>query len=465
MSRRRFPPLFATVVATAAAVVVSPLLAAPLMAPAWAEPLPDGMERTAGSAGSVGSVWVTGAARLDTPATVGVAASVVVPARTQASIVVRLAGRTCRSSTAVPRGRSTVRAACTVTVGASAIPSASAAVTVTLDRVVAGERSRTSRGLTRSVAVDDGAPVAQDEAGRRWRELAAALHAQAGGSAVTAQATSLYSSADLASRVWQQARSSGWSSTATRGLLADLLAGRKADGGYGLAAAWDAYGDGTVNPAATTYTVTTAGHVGWLLLEAAKAGVLPADGLTSAIDALLGMPRLNGGTCFAYSNSAHDRAEPCVYNVSHGAAAFLTQARELTDHRAAEVEAVLGAVRSRLTDGYDPATGYWVYMAGSRTAQDVSHQVYTAKSVDVVDPTFHAVDRMMALPWWRQPGGMSQTPAALGSAMMDVAKDCTYARSPAVLLAAQRALGSRPPAFTLLGMAAVADEIVGSCFS
>ena len=178
---------------------------------------------------------------------------------------------------------------------------------------------------------------------------------------------------------------------------------------------------------------------------------------------MLDMPRLNGGTCFAYSNSTQDAGLPCVYNVSHGAAAFLAQVRELTSYRAADIDRVLLALRSRLADGYNPATGYWAYLAGSTKAQDVSHQVYTAKSVDIVDPSFHAVDRMMALPWWRQPGGTTQSASALASAMMDVAKDCRYARSPAVLLAAERALDTGAPSFTVLGMAAVADEIVGTC--
>ncbi|MBK8076059.1 MAG: hypothetical protein IPK24_10920 [Kineosporiaceae bacterium] len=70
-----------------------------------------------------------------------------------------------------------------------------------------------------------------------------------------------------------------------------------AAGGYGLGTAWDAFGDGTRNPASTTYTVTTAGHVGWVLLEARKND---ADGgaLNGAIDALLAMPRLDQGAAW-----------------------------------------------------------------------------------------------------------------------------------------------------------------------
>ncbi len=466
MSARRriaWPAAVVTAVATAA---VSPLVAAPLVGPAWAERMPGGPQRTVTSAGSIDSVTVTGPARLDTASTVTAKAVVRVPARTQADLTMTLAGRTCRSTQALPSGRSTVQVTCEVTPRAEHVPSLPATVEVVLDRVTGATMRRATRRVQRSVAIDDGAPVPLDQAAGRWQALSAALHEEASELPKSVyQAASRYSSANLASEVWREAQASGWHSSATQALLARLMATRKPDGGYGLGAPWDAYDDGSLNPVQTTYTVTTSGHVGWLLLEGYKAGALPTGGLSSAVDAMLVMPRLNGGTCFAYSNSTHDAGLPCVYNVSHGAAAFLVQVRELTSYRAEDIDRILLALRSRLADGYNPATGYWAYMAGSTKAQDVSHQVYTAKSVDIVDPSFHAVDRMMALPWWRQPGGMTQSASALASAMIDIAKDCRYTRSPAVLLAAERALDTGAPSFTVLGMAAVADEIVGTCFA
>jgi hypothetical protein len=469
----------ALAVAGAAAVAVGPVVLTSLVAPAWADRSPFAAQsRTAGvagatsktgtsSAGSIGTPSLTGPARLQTRSTLTASADVVVPRRSRAQITLTTSGRRCSRTAEVPRGRTTVRVGCVVTLTARQIPALPARVDLTLYRVDAGVPRRTARTAERSIAVDDGAPVSAARAEQRWRRLAADLHAEAGPMSQTVAAKtspSIYGSANLASAVWRQAQASGWSSPATRALIADLLATRKAGGGYGLSTAWDAYSDGTLNPAGTTYTVTTAGHVGWLLLEAHKNRALPADGLTSAVDAMLAMPRLNGGTCFAYSDSRQDAEAPCVYNVTHGAAAFLVQVRRLTDYRAAEVDRVLLSLRSRLTDGYNPATGYWSYMSSTTVAQDMSHQVYTAKSVDVVQPSFGAVDRMMALPWWRHPGGLRQSRAALASAMMDVAKECRYARSPAVLLAVERAQRSGAPSFTVLGMAAVADEIVASCF-
>jgi len=484
----------------AAAAAVSPLLFAGLIAPAWAERVPGGASPGAGGAaggsapatsaagagggqaaagtalgqaGVVESTSLAGPARLQTPSRILARAVVLVPARSQASIAVRVSGRACSASATIPAGRSTLSVACQATAMAVAVPALGADVVVRLDRVDNGVVRHTVHTGHPTLALDDGAALAPAVAAARWRALAARLGTPAAAAApttataltaTTAATTSRTGAADAASLVWDVARRTGWRSAATRAAIADLLARRKPGGGYGLETAWDAYGDGTVNPASTTYTVTTAGHVGWVLLEARKNGALPDGALESAIDAVLAMPRLEGGTCLAYSNARPDATAPCVFNVSHGAAAFLVQARGLSDHRAAQVDRLVATLRSGFTRGYDPATGYWRYKVGDTAAQDISHQIYTARSVDVVDPGFHAVQRMMARPWWRQPNGTRQSATALASAMMDLAKDCGYARSPAVLLAAERGAAGGAPAYTRLGMAAVADQIVRTCF-
>jgi hypothetical protein len=476
MSPRRRIPFSAVAVTAAATVAVSPVVMAALITPAWAERVPPGLSRPGTaqaptpSAGTVVTIRLAGPARLDTPSTLTARAVVDVSAPTRGTIRISALGRTCRAADTLAAGRTTLRVTCRVSPTAKQIPAMTAGVDVRLERVVSGRVATTVRTARASLPLDDGEPLEATRAAARWRAVAARYRAAARGAttastgAALAQAASRTTAADAASLVWEEAQSSGWRSAATKSRIAALLATRTSTGGYGLSAAWDAYGDGTVNPAGTTYTVTTAGHVGWVLIEAAKNAALPAGALESAVDAVLAIPRVNGGTCLAYSDSPHDAAKPCVYNVSHGAAAFLVQVRRLTDHRAAEVDALVSALRSKLTSGYDPVTGYWQYMAGAGKAQDISHQVYTAKSVDIVDPGFGAVRRMMALPWWRQPRGTSQTRVALASAMLDIAKDCDYARSPAVLLAVERGSGEGAPVFTRLGMADVADEIVDRCF-
>jgi hypothetical protein len=451
-------------VTVATATVICPVVVAVAAAPAWAERIPPGPAPSASGAlapaGTVQSLALTGPARLMSPSTVTASAVVDVPGRTRATITVTVAGRSCASSAVAPTGRTRLSVGCALTPTAAEIPALPGTVVVSLDRVEAGRALHTRVTAKRSVTLDDGPDRPYAEAKARWTALAVALRAEAGGIS-----ESFFGSADLAGMVWREAQTSGWSSPATQGLITNLLAGRKATGGYGLDAAWDAYGDGTTNPAGTTYTVTTAGHVGWVLLEAYKNRALPAGGLESAVDAVLAMPRLSGGTCIAYSNSPNDSAKPCVYNVTHGAAAFLVQVRGLSDHRAGEIDALVQTLRSRLTDGYDPATGYWVYKAGDTKGQEISHQVYTADSVEVVDPAFGAIARMMVLPWWRHPGGAAPPRVSLASAMMSIARDCRYARSPAVLVAGERGLGSGAPSFKVLGMSAVADEIQQKCFS
>lgn len=433
---------------------------------------------TPGSAGVIEAAVLYGTPRLGARSTVTAMAFVRVPRATQGSISLTLGRQTCTGRGVVPAGRSRLSVVCAATPAAATVPALAGAVRVTLDRVDAGRIKRSTRTGRPSLALSDGPALADQVAAARWSAVVARLRAAAAPAATTARAATTVraqgagyvtaaaftpTAANAAAQVWQQAQASGWHSASTTAALATLRRLRTASGGYGLGTAWDAFGDGTRNPASTTYTVTTAGHVGWVLLEARKND---ADGgaLNGAIDALLAMPRLDQGRCLAYSNSRYDRAKPCVYNVSHGAAAFLVQARALSTHRSGEVDALIAALRSGLRRGYDPATGYWRYKAGDRVAQDISHQIYTARSVDVVDPTFGAVARMMARPWWRQPGGMRQRPVDVASAMLDVAKDCARARSPAVLLGVERAAGAGAPAFTVVGMSNLADEIRQSCF-
>lgn len=427
---------------------------------------------TPGQAGVIEAAVLRGTPRLGARSTVTAMAYVRVPRATQGTIQLTLGRRTCTGRGVVPAGRSRLSVVCAATPAASSVPALAGAVRVTLDRVDAGRVKRSIRVGRPSLVLGDGPALADQVAAVRWSAVAARLRAAApvrSTSRLAARAgyvtAAAYTStaADAAAQLWQQAQASGWHSPQTTAARAALLRLRTASGGYGLGTVWDAFGDGTRNPASTTYTVTTAGHVGWVLLEARKND---ADGgaLNGAIDALLAMPRLDQGRCLAYSNSRYDRAKPCVYNVSHGAAAFLVQARALSTHRAGEVDLLLAALRSGLRRGYDPATGYWRYKAGDRAAQDISHQIYTARSVDVVDPGFGAVARMMARPWWRHPGGMRQRPIDVASAMLDAARDCDRARSPAVVLGVERAAGARAPAFTLLGMSNLADEIRQRCF-
>ncbi len=461
MSAQRRIPLASVVITAAAAAAVSPVLFTTLRAPEPAERTAPAPAASAPPvAGVVDELTLVGPARLLTPSDLSAGARVMVRSPARGTITLSVAGRTCTSAAELPAGRGTLSVRCTLTPEPDQIHGLSGSVTVVLERSEAGRPLRATRTAQRSLAVDDGAPLSSTDAKERWTTLATVLRDRADGLRQPEGG-----SAAAASAVWREAQRSGWSSAATRARVRALTATAKPGGGYGLDAAWDAYDDGTANPASTAYTLTTTGHVGWVLLEAYTHHALPQADLHATIDAVLAMPRLNGGTCIAYSDAPNDADQGCVYHVTHGAAAFLTQARALTGHRSADIDALLRLLRTTLTEGYDPATGYWAGMTGQSAPQDMARQVSTARSVDVVDPGFGAVSRMMTLPWWRHPGAAAQTPASVAAAMLAVAKDCRYTRSPAVLLAAEGARGSGATAFEVQSMSAVADVIERECFS
>jgi hypothetical protein len=183
------------------------------------------------------------------------------------------------------------------------------------------------------------------------------------------------------------------------------------------------------------------------------------------VDAVLALPRLDRGRCLAYSDAAGDRRKPCVYNVSYGAVAWLARVRQATGYRAADIDALVAAVRPVIRRGYDDASGYWPYVAGTRAPQDLAHQVYTAASVDVLVPGFGALGLMMRRPWWDQPQGDRQPDAVVGAGMIFVAHaDCRYARSPAVIMGAERMPGARAEPFTMLTSANGARLVLRDCF-
>jgi hypothetical protein len=125
----------------------------------------------------------------------------------------------------------------------------------------------------------------------------------------------------------------GWADPRVATYLAKLYSLRNPDGGWGLNAAWDAFQDGTTNPATTTYTVTLADHVGPVLLEAYTHGLVPAADVQAVVNLLMtthSTTYTTSGRCVAYSRSGFDNAVTtgCVHNVNSAAAWFLLEARD-----------------------------------------------------------------------------------------------------------------------------------------
>lgn len=172
------------------------------------------------------------------------------------------------------------------------------------------------------------------------------------------------------------------------------------DGGYGLNNPYDAFQDGTTNPARTTYTVSVTDHVGRVLLNGWQAGVVTQERIGTLVDLIMEMPRVpahpgNPGICIAYSNHSND-TEFCVPNVNAGAGWFLSRAAELGITRPG-LAALLDGIRQRDASSFNEQTGWWPYIEGRSTPNDMNHNAYNAESELLLNPAIaqRAIDAVM----------------------------------------------------------------------
>lgn len=178
-------------------------------------------------------------------------------------------------------------------------------------------------------------------------------------------------------------RRAGWDDPRIPGLLQNIMAARNPDGGWGIGVAWDAFGDGTANPANTTYTVTLAGHVGPALLEAWENGVAmeaePLQTITKLLVSGTARNTSSAGTCVAYSRAASD-ASYCVHNVNAGVAGYLTRANAAGFGRTGLQSLVVDITRYEVTK-YRTDWDGWPYSDGGGAVQDRDHGAYNASSL------------------------------------------------------------------------------------
>lgn len=122
----------------------------------------------------------------------------------------------------------------------------------------------------------------------------------------------------------------GWADPRVASYLAKVRAARITTGRWGLGYAYDAFQDGTTNPASTSYLITNIGHVGPVLLDAYKAGKATRTEVEDILKVAVAWPKVHNGTdgvCLAYSNSPNDAgADKCVHNVNQATAWFFRQA-------------------------------------------------------------------------------------------------------------------------------------------
>lgn len=168
----------------------------------------------------------------------------------------------------------------------------------------------------------------------------------------------------------------GWTDPRVVTYLAKLYSLRNPDGGWGLGTAWDAFQDGTTNPATTTYTVTLADHVGPVLLEAYQHGLVPAADVQAMVNLLMSTHSTiytASGRCIAYSRSGFDNAVTvgCVHNVNSAAAWFLLEARAAGFDAPGLVTKVAEMVRME-AGAWKWQTRWWPYI-GTGSPADTDH--------------------------------------------------------------------------------------------
>jgi len=234
-----------------------------------------------------------------------------------------------------------------------------------------------------SVAADDPSPSASASPApvtrsSQWRAIAVqALVAYEAAPAPTSFQPMVHANALLAI-----GRLYGWQDPRVATLLAQLMAERNPDGGWGIGIPRSGLSGGT-NPPDTTYTVTLAGHVGPALLAAWKGGALTDPEPLQTITKLLvsQTPRLTipEGQCVTYSRSANDGGH-CVHNVSAGAADYLTRASAAGFGRSGLQKIVVDVTRWEVF-AYRTDWAGWPYKDSQSTEQDPDHGAYSAASL------------------------------------------------------------------------------------
>lgn len=230
----------------------------------------------------------------------------------------------------------------------------------------------------------------------------------------------------------------GWSDPEATSQLQRLRATRKPDGGYGVDGAWDAFQDGTVNPASASYLITITDHAGRALLEGYKAGVIPASEVRSLVDLVLSWPSVQGDpNCLAYTRQPSD-GRYCVYNVNSGAAWFLRASYDAGIRRTGQLEL------SRRLYAHDAALqhdGWWPYSSAAKPGsyQDWNHNAAMIDMQLDLDRAAgqRAVDAVMPGGWVHPVSSLRRYDDAMGYTRV-LPHACGYRSS--ALVAADRAI-------------------------
>jgi hypothetical protein len=228
-------------------------------------------------------------------------------------------------------------------------------------------------------------------AANKWTQLADQTYTESVNAVAKAESSGQYvRSQFVAPLAWYSGLKFGWKDQRTQDWLNKVYRLRTPSKGYGLGRLFDAYSDGTTNPANTAYTITGAWHVGRTLIAGYDGGGVPKERVQEVASWLAKIPLAGGGKCASYSETTNDKGKPCVWNVSAAGAWFLWSAEQRGLIPATDKDAVLAKVRSwrnEVRAHYSTALGGWTYQAGSSGLQDPWHNVATAAPMYALDPS------------------------------------------------------------------------------
>lgn len=192
----------------------------------------------------------------------------------------------------------------------------------------------------------------------------------------------------------------GWGSPEVATLLGRVMALRNADGGWGLNATFDAFGDKTVNPASTTYAITLADHVGPFLLDAYQHGVGTVEPLTTIGTILAKLPRwsVDGGLCVPYSTSPNDQINStyCVHNVNAAVGLFLTDLADAGIGIAGATVLRAGIVKAEVGT-YNATSMNWPYDGRATTLDDIDHEGMNVEALLTEAPSLGYVPQVQIM--------------------------------------------------------------------
>lgn len=174
-----------------------------------------------------------------------------------------------------------------------------------------------------------------------------------------------------------------------------VLAARNPSGGWGLGYAWDAFQNGTLNPADTDYTITMADHIGLPFLDLYIDGLVDGSILQDLVNLVMkaanppqGAVYTTAGRCAAYSLSVNDKVTKVggVNNVNAAAAFFLSQART-RGFTAPGLDAYVAEMTKHELAHWSRQTKWWPYAntPGSRPG-DTNHVAAEAWNMSYLAP-------------------------------------------------------------------------------